>query len=67
MASLTPGEAHELHPQSESQPGIVVHICGEEQDDGWKPRMKIQQTARPGAQIKRSSSEGSDDSLSSTP
>lgn len=27
MASLTPGESHELHPQSESQPGIVVHIC----------------------------------------
>ena len=69
LANLTPGAAHELHPQSESQPGIVVHICGEDDsdDNGWKPKNKIQQTARPGATIHRSLSEGSEDSLCATP
>uniref|UniRef100_A0A8D9BNA5 Protein sarah n=1 Tax=Cacopsylla melanoneura TaxID=428564 RepID=A0A8D9BNA5_9HEMI len=27
IARLTPGLAHELHAPSESQPGIVVHVC----------------------------------------
>ncbi|XP_054731912.1 protein sarah [Anastrepha obliqua] len=27
LASLTPGESHELHPQSEDQPGIIVHTA----------------------------------------
>ncbi|TMW50164.1 hypothetical protein DOY81_004789 [Sarcophaga bullata] len=27
LASLTPGESHELHPQSEDQPAIVVHTA----------------------------------------
>lgn len=27
LASLTPGESHELHPQTEDQPGIVVHTA----------------------------------------
>lgn len=27
LASLTPGESHELHPQSEDHPGIVVHTA----------------------------------------
>ncbi|KAG8185525.1 hypothetical protein JTE90_012862 [Oedothorax gibbosus] len=27
IAKLTPGEAHELHPPSKTQPGIVVHVC----------------------------------------
>lgn len=31
IANLAPGEAHELHPPSETQPGIVVHICEEEE------------------------------------
>ncbi|XP_069102085.1 calcipressin-2-like [Argopecten irradians] len=30
MANLAPGEAHELHPQTDSQPGIIVHICENE-------------------------------------
>ncbi|MCL4123171.1 UNVERIFIED_CONTAM: hypothetical protein GTU68_031375 [Idotea baltica] len=30
VAGLSPGEAHELHPPSKDQPGIVVHICEEE-------------------------------------
>lgn len=30
LASLTPGETHELHPATGSQPGIVVHVCEEE-------------------------------------
>ena len=44
---FSPGEAHELHPQSESQPGIVVHIC--EDPEGYKDpnRLKIFQTKRP--------------------
>ncbi|PSN53320.1 Protein sarah [Blattella germanica] len=29
IANLTPGETHELHPPSGSQPGIVVHVCEE--------------------------------------
>lgn len=28
LASLTPGESHELHPQSEDQPAIIVHTAG---------------------------------------
>ncbi|XP_037948573.1 protein sarah [Teleopsis dalmanni] len=27
LASLTPGEAHELHPQSDDQPAIIVHTA----------------------------------------
>lgn len=38
IANLTPGEAHELHPQQGSQPGIVVHVC-EEAPTGVKPRI----------------------------
>ncbi|KAL0276175.1 UNVERIFIED_CONTAM: hypothetical protein PYX00_003797 [Menopon gallinae] len=38
IANLTPGEAHELHPQQGSQPGIVVHVC-EETAAGVKPRI----------------------------
>ena len=57
LASLTPGEAHELHPQSESQPGIVVHICEEDDaidDKGWKPKIKIPQTPHPAPQAQPS-------------
>ncbi|XP_054163382.1 calcipressin-2-like [Oppia nitens] len=65
LNNLTPGVAHELHPQSESQPAIVVHICAEDDqqlngqtDDSsdWKPKMKIQQTSRPGPVSQQSSS-----------
>lgn len=27
LASLTPGESHELHPQTENQPAIIVHTA----------------------------------------
>ncbi|OTF70172.1 calcipressin-2-like protein, partial [Euroglyphus maynei] len=27
LANLIPGQAHELHPPSYNQPGIVVHVC----------------------------------------
>lgn len=27
LANLTPGESHELHPQTEDQPGIIVHTA----------------------------------------
>ncbi len=71
LANLTPGGTHELHPQSESQPGIVVHVCEDGEEDnkekGYKPKIKIQQTARPGTTIHRSLSEGSEDSLCATP
>ncbi|GBM61250.1 Calcipressin-3 [Araneus ventricosus] len=45
LAKLTPGEAHELHPPSRTQPGIVVHICEDQNVEG--PRLKIVQTRRP--------------------
>ncbi|GAB6022463.1 hypothetical protein CHUAL_006574 [Chamberlinius hualienensis] len=33
MASLAPGESHELHPPSANQPGIVVHVCHTEAEE----------------------------------
>ncbi|XP_065577494.1 calcipressin-1-like [Artemia franciscana] len=27
IAALGPGQTHELHPQSETTPGIVIHVC----------------------------------------
>ncbi len=46
IATLTPGEAHELHPATDTTPGIVVHIS--ENPDGFENRPKmIQQTRRP--------------------
>ncbi|ESO85781.1 hypothetical protein LOTGIDRAFT_204598 [Lottia gigantea] len=44
VAQLAPGESHELHPPSDTQPGIVVHIC--EDPKGYKAK-KIEQTKRP--------------------
>ncbi|KAJ8315021.1 hypothetical protein KUTeg_007171 [Tegillarca granosa] len=49
VAQLTPGQSHELHPPSENQPAIIVHIC--EEPEG-KPltggaRPKIIQTRCP--------------------
>lgn len=32
IAGLAPGESHELHPPSDNQPGIVVHVCNTEED-----------------------------------
>lgn len=29
LANLVPGQAHELHPPTCNQPGIVVHVCGQ--------------------------------------
>lgn len=39
LANLTPGESHELHPQSTEHPGIIIHTAirgedGEENGDG---------------------------------
>lgn len=65
LSRLTPGEAHELHPPSESQPGIVVHVCEDALDeDGKKLKSKIQQTRRP---QRRSESEDSGSSSCATP
>ncbi|XP_021364607.1 calcipressin-2-like isoform X2 [Mizuhopecten yessoensis] len=49
MASLTPGEAHELHKQTESQPAIIVHICEnkEASDLYGDKRPKLPQTRCP--------------------
>ncbi|XP_033739715.1 calcipressin-2-like [Pecten maximus] len=49
MASLAPGEAHELHPQSENQPAIIVHICESEEpiDLYGDKRPKLPQTRCP--------------------
>lgn len=54
IANLGPGETHELHPPSESQPGIVVHVCEDPQPPG--PKLKIVQTRCP----ERSSSSDTD-------
>lgn len=65
LSRLTPGEAHELHPPSESHPGIVVHVCEDALDeDGKKLKSKIQQTRRP---QRRSESEDSGSSSCATP
>ncbi|KAA0195774.1 hypothetical protein HAZT_HAZT006134 [Hyalella azteca] len=54
LADLAPGEAHELHPPSRSQPGIVVHVCEEgavtHDELGLVKRcigVRLPQTARP--------------------
>ncbi|KAI5698972.1 protein sarah isoform X2 [Diaphorina citri] len=44
IASLTPGLSHELHAPSESQPGIVVHVC---EDGAMVGTKRIMQTACP--------------------
>ncbi|XP_066998705.1 protein sarah [Anabrus simplex] len=46
IANLTPGETHELHPPSGSQPGIVVHVC-EESTGPPQPKARIVQTRCP--------------------
>ncbi|GFV80733.1 reverse transcriptase domain-containing protein [Trichonephila clavipes] len=48
------GEAHELHPPSRTQPGIVVHVCEDQITEGR--RMKIVQTRRPDSMDSSSSS-----------
>lgn len=45
LAHLAPGEAHELHAQTDEHPGIIVHICDE--PDGFKHKVPILQTKRP--------------------
>ena len=44
---LISGQAHEIHPPSKDQPGIVVHIC--EDPEGYNPggMMPIVQTRCP--------------------
>nr|CAG4645872.1 EOG090X0FJX [Lynceus sp. MCZ IZ 141354] len=44
VANLGPGDAHELHPQSESQPSIVVHVCEDLDPTG---KLKIHPTRCP--------------------
>nr|CAD7193799.1 unnamed protein product [Timema douglasi]CAD7405300.1 unnamed protein product [Timema poppensis]CAD7569440.1 unnamed protein product [Timema californicum] len=46
IANLTPGETHELHPPSGSQPRIVVHVC-EESAASKTSKMRIPQTRCP--------------------
>lgn len=69
LSKLTPGCAHELHPPSEAHPAIVVHVCGDEEeniskeqetDSPSKAKLKLQNTKRPPL---RTSSEDSTDSL----
>jgi len=33
LANLKPGEPYELHPQTDDQPGIVVHVCSDDEDE----------------------------------
>ncbi|XP_003746523.1 calcipressin-2 [Galendromus occidentalis] len=49
LANLAPGETHELHPPSEKHPGIIVHVCEEDEEDALNTDRapKITQTSRP--------------------
>ena len=56
LAKLIPGSTHELHAATESQPGIVVHICPDTTTEDNchgdefvqpKPKIKIAQTPCP--------------------
>ncbi|KAH8295292.1 hypothetical protein KR018_009698 [Drosophila ironensis] len=51
LASLTPGESHELHPQSEDQPAIIVHTAMLPEGGGGpglqQPKAPIVQTKCP--------------------
>lgn len=47
LASLTPGEIHEVHAASESTPGILVHTAQIPEDDGSDSKLRIPQTRRP--------------------
>ncbi|XP_052240321.1 calcipressin-2-like isoform X2 [Dreissena polymorpha] len=47
IAQLAPGEAHEIHPQSKDQPGIVVHICEDPEEYRSPGKPCIQQTKCP--------------------
>ncbi|OQR77778.1 calcipressin-2-like [Tropilaelaps mercedesae] len=49
IANLAPGETHELHPQSEKHPGIIVHVCEQDEEHALNtaPVPKIVQTSRP--------------------
>lgn len=33
LERLMPGGRHQLHPQSDTQPGIVVYICADDDDE----------------------------------
>jgi hypothetical protein len=33
LANLKPGEPYELHRQSDHQPGIVVHVCSDDENE----------------------------------
>ncbi|RWS06460.1 Calcipressin-3-like protein [Dinothrombium tinctorium] len=69
LSHLSPGETHELHPPSESHPGIVVHVCGDidEQESTQSRKVKIQQTKRPPLRSPSEGSEDSNDSMCVTP
>lgn len=48
LASLTPGEVHELHAAAESQPSIVVHTAIlQEPDEASNQNLKTIPTKRP--------------------
>ncbi|KAL5010165.1 hypothetical protein ScPMuIL_012470 [Solemya velum] len=47
IAQLAPGQAHEVHPPSKNQPGIVVHVCEDPEGYLSKPKTPIVQTRRP--------------------
>ncbi|GAB1598614.1 calcipressin-3-like [Argonauta hians] len=47
VTALSPGESHELHPPTENQPGIVVHICEEAEGFPKQGKQKIVPTMCP--------------------
>jgi hypothetical protein len=54
LATLTPGEVHEIHAPSETQPGILVHtaIVGEESTAVVEEDEEVVEGEEPGAKLR---------------
>uniref|UniRef100_A0A2M4AWZ6 Putative calcineurin-mediated signaling pathway inhibitor dscr1 n=1 Tax=Anopheles triannulatus TaxID=58253 RepID=A0A2M4AWZ6_9DIPT len=54
LASLTPGESHEIHAQSEHHPGIIVHTAGQHPGGGEAPAENEEEEDEEGRRSKSS-------------
>lgn len=60
IANLVPGKVHEIHPASESQPGIFVEVCEDAEFDALEKRSKasIPKTPNPSFQLQTAMDSG---------